>query len=133
MKIVPAHDSGSAAEKRSATFSGTVWGDPVSAQDGVTINTVYFEPSGRTYWHSHEGGQVLHVTSGSGWVAARGEQAQAVRSGDVVWAPPGEEHWHGAADDSFLVHVAVSLGTARWLGEVTPEEYQAGQESGGSR
>ncbi len=129
MKIVPAHDPGSSAKKRSGTFSGTVWGDPVSAQDGVTINTVYLEPGGRTYWHSHEGGQVLHVTSGSGWVAARGEQAQPVRSGDVVWAPPGEEHWHGAADDSFLVHVAVSLGTTRWLGEVVPEEYQARQES----
>lgn len=128
MKIVPAHDPGSPVEKRSATFSGTVWGDPVSAQDGVRVNTVYFEPGGRTYWHSHEGGQVLHVTSGSGWVAARGERARPVRAGDVVWAPPGEEHWHGASDDSILVHVAVSLGTAQWLGEVTDEEYQARPE-----
>jgi quercetin dioxygenase-like cupin family protein len=128
MKIVPAHDPGSPAEKRSATFTGTVWGDPVAAQDGVTINTVYFEPGARTYWHAHEGGQALHVTSGSGWVATRGQEARRVRSGDVVWASPGEEHWHGAGDDSFLVHIAVSLGSSQWLGEVTPEEYQARQD-----
>lgn len=128
MRIVRAHAPGSPAEKRSATFTGTVWGDPVSNQDGVTINTVYFEPGARTHWHAHEGGQVLHVTSGSGWVAARGQEARRVRSGDIVWAPPGEEHWHGADDDSFLVHVAVSLGPARWLAEVNPEEYQARQD-----
>lgn len=128
MKIVPAHDPGSRSQKRSGTFTGTVWGDPVSAQDGVSINTIYFEPGARTHWHSHQNGQALHVTSGSGWVAARGEKARRVRSGDVVWTPPGEMHWHGAGADSFLVHIAVSLGVTDWLGEVSSQEYQEAQE-----
>ena len=31
--------------------------------------------------------------------------------GDVIWAEPGEEHWHGGCGDSLLAHTAVSHGT----------------------
>jgi quercetin dioxygenase-like cupin family protein len=130
MKIVPAHDHDGKAVSRSGTFTGTVWGDPVSDQDGVSMNTVHFTPGARTDWHTHPGGQALHVTSGAGWVASRGEQAQPIRSGDIVWASPGEEHWHGAGDDSFLTHLAVSLGTTDWRGKVTDEQYHDRAERG---
>jgi len=46
-----------------------------------------------------------------------------VRAGDVVWAPPGEVHWHGAAPDAFLSHTAVSLGLTSWEGEVDEGHY----------
>lgn len=91
-------------------------------EDSVTMNTVYFAPGSRTYWHKHEAGQVIHVSSGEGFVAERGKVPVRVRKGDTVWTPPGEEHWHGAGQESFLVHVAVSIGKTEWLGEAGDEE-----------
>jgi quercetin dioxygenase-like cupin family protein len=129
MEHMEGRAEGARAQKRDGTFTGDVWGDPLMpSQDGVTMNTVYFSPGGRTHWHRHEGGQVMHISSGEGWVASRKEAVQ-VRKGDTVWAPPGEEHWHGAAEDAFMVHVAVSLGATEWLGPVTEQEFNsAGSE-----
>ena len=124
MKINHGREAGKRSEQRSETFTGEVWGDPVlSATDGVLINSVFFAPRARTYWHRHERGQVLHVTSGSGWVRARDGQGGPIRAGDTVWIPPGEEHWHGAAPDTYMLHLAVSLGAADWLQPVTDAEY----------
>src|SRR6185312_8021804 len=56
---------GKSDDRTGSTFTGNVWADPVMpATDGVTINTVFFAPGGRTYWHAHERGQILHVTAG---------------------------------------------------------------------
>ncbi len=117
-------------EQRDDTFTGLVWGDPLlRSPSGVGMSTVYFAPGARTYWHRHDGGQVLHVTSGEGMVVTRDGPAARVRAGDLVWASPGEVHWHGAGNESFLVHTTVSLGETTWLGEVTPEEYASGQQA----
>jgi len=105
--------SGQPSEQRTATFTGTVHLDPVMMVPGVMINTVIFTPGARTYWHRHPGGQLLVVTAGTG--------------GDVVWAEPGEEHWHGACGDSLLTHLAVSHGTTEWGGEVGESDYTAAQ------
>jgi quercetin dioxygenase-like cupin family protein len=124
VKIVHARADGATAEARSATFTGTVWGDPVLATtDGTTINSVTFTPGARTFWHHHEGGQILHVTAGTGWVCTHGEAPQPLRAGDVVWVPPGEQHWHGAGPGSIMTHLAVSLGTTTWRREVSADEY----------
>lgn len=121
MKHMKGRAGDARAAQRTGTFTGQVWGDPLMpTEDGVTMNTVYFAPGGRTYWHKHEGGQVIHVSSGEGFVAERGKAAIRVRKGDTVWAHPGEEHWHGATEDAFMVHVAVSLGKTEWLDEATP-------------
>lgn len=123
MEHMQGRASNARVTRREENFTGVVWGDPLmEATDGVTMNTVYFAPGGRTYWHRHEGGQIIHVSSGEGWVAARGAAPVKVRKGDTVWTAPGEEHWHGAADDAFLVHVAVSMGTTEWLSEVNLAE-----------
>jgi quercetin dioxygenase-like cupin family protein len=128
VELIRGRAEGARCEQREGTFTGTVWGDPLlPATDGVGINTVYFAPSARTHWHRHEGGQVLHVTSGEGWVGVRGGPVERMRAGDTVWAPPGEEHWHGATGDAFLVHVAVSLGQIEWLDPVRDEDVPAGQ------
>jgi len=74
------------------------------------------------------GGQILHATSGEGMVVTRDGSAARVRAGDVVWAPPGEEHWHGARSDTFFVHTTASVGAAAWLDEVTPEDYGQSQQ-----
>jgi quercetin dioxygenase-like cupin family protein len=140
--------SGQPSEQRTATFTGTVHLDPVLNAPGVMINTVIFTPGARTHWHRHSGGQLLVVTAGRGIVATRPAgiadvadvadvagitdvagvtDIQVVTSGDVVWAEPGEEHWHGACGDSLLTHMAVSHGTTEWGGEVAESDYTAAQ------
>lgn len=111
-----------------STFSGQVMMDALltdSAGDtpAVRVNNVAFEPGARTFWHSHSGGQVLLVSTGRGMVQNRDGHRHVLRPGDLVWAPPGEEHWHGAAPDSAMAHTAVSLGETRWLGEVAGDRY----------
>jgi len=112
------------SEQRGSTFTGVVWADPVMpAQDNVGINHVFFSPGARTFWHTHEYGQVLHVTSGRGWICLDGEPPQEIRQGDVVWIGPLERHWHGAAADTFMSHLAISLGKADWQNELSESEY----------
>ena len=116
------------------TFTGRVLMDGVLAQGegdatAVRVNSVIFEPGGRTYWHSHAGGQVLLVGTGRGMVETRDGHRHVLRPGDVVWAAPGEEHWHGASPDSFVVHTAVSLGVTHWHEEVAADRYEAAFKS----
>lgn len=124
MKIIQGRAPDALSEQRSATFTGTVWADPVlPATDGTTIYNVFFTPGARTHWHRHEAGQVLHVTAGSGFVCAKGDTPQRLGVGDTVWIAPGEMHWHGAAPGSYLLHLAVSLGTTEWHEPVKDDEY----------
>ncbi len=110
------------------TFTGRAMLDPL-LDDGtkgeIRVNSVVFEPGGRTFWHSHPGGQVLLVGSGRGMVENRDGDRHVLHPGDVVWSPPGEEHWHGAAPDSFIAHTAVSLGATEWREEVPADRYEA--------
>jgi quercetin dioxygenase-like cupin family protein len=124
MKVNRGRPQGAPSEQRSATFTGEVWFDPVLPDvPGLALATVVFEPAARTHWHRHEQGQILLVTHGRGRVQTRAGEGAWVTAGDVVHFPPGEEHWHGAAPDSLLVHTAVSLGQTEWLDPVTDEQY----------
>jgi quercetin dioxygenase-like cupin family protein len=108
-------------------FTGDVWFDVVArgeAPSRVRVNTVRFAPGARTAWHSHSMGQTLHVIDGVGRVQSRGGKVLEVRPGDVIHTPPGEEHWHGAAPDDFMVHTAIwEDDDATWGTHVTDEEY----------
>jgi quercetin dioxygenase-like cupin family protein len=116
--------TGQPSSQRSTTFTGTVYGDPLlEGTDGVTVTSVFFGPAGRTFWHSHEHGQLLHVLEGRGLVGTQDGEPQPLGAGDLVWAPPGELHWHGGGPDSMLLHLAVSLGVTTWHGEVSDTEY----------
>jgi quercetin dioxygenase-like cupin family protein len=127
--IVRGDAPGVPSDKRGPTFTGEVWADPVLPRvDGVTIATIFFTPGARTFWHRHERGQILHVLGGTGFVCSRGGRPELLRAGDTVWVPPGEQHWHGAAPDSFLTHTAISLGTTEWADEVRAAEYAVGSE-----
>src|ERR1700686_4946733 len=57
---------------------------------------VRFDPGVRNYWHAHEGGQLIYVIEGEGWVQARGAAARQIGVGDAVVTGPRGEHWHGA-------------------------------------
>ena len=131
MKVFHGRAEGKMSEQRGETFTGTVWADPVMPPtDGVTINTVFFAPRGRTYWHTHEHGQVLKVTAGKGWICKEGEAPQEIRQGDIVFIGPNERHWHGASDGSYMVHIATSIGKATWQEEVAESDYPKGLVAG---
>ena len=68
---------------------------------------VTFEPGARTAWHTHPLGQTLIITSGLGRVRRAGGPVEEIRPGDVVWFAPGEKHWHGAAPDTAMTHIAL--------------------------
>jgi len=127
MKVFHGRAAGAESERRGDTFTGAVYADPVMpTTNGVTINTVFFAPGGRTYWHAHEQGQVLTVTAGQGWICKDGEAPQPIRQGDIVFIGPNERHWHGASDSSYLVHIATSSGKNTWQEEVADSDYPQG-------
>jgi quercetin dioxygenase-like cupin family protein len=122
--IVPPSAQAGTAGKQGSQFTGAVFAYlTLPSTDGVVINTVSFTPGARTYWHSHDNGQILQVLAGRGLIQAEGEPPRFIRAGDTIWAPPGERHWHGAAPDSYLTHTAISLGTTVWAEPVPDEDY----------
>ncbi|OQV09797.1 Cupin domain-containing protein [Cladophialophora immunda] len=126
--IIPASRNASASSRQaSGTFTGTVWMDPIHSDAGpnININHVMFTPGARTYWHTHEKGQLLRVLAGAGWVCDKGGEPRRLGVGDTVWCAPGTTHWHGGDDGSFMLHLAVSHGKTVWHDEVTEQEYQA--------
>lgn len=113
-------------------FTGKVRVDPLfeaPAPARVTSLSVTFEPGARTAWHTHPLGQTLIVTTGVGLTQCEGEPAVEIRPGDVIWCPPGHKHWHGAAPDSSMTHIAIVEAldgkVVDWLEHVTEDEYQA--------
>ncbi|HEY7643590.1 MAG TPA: cupin domain-containing protein [Hyphomicrobiales bacterium] len=113
-------------------FTGTVFQDPVvEAPEPARLRAarVTFEPGARTNWHTHPLGQTLHVLSGVGRVQSWGGPLQEIRPGDTVWIPPGEKHWHGAAPNNGMVHLAMQEGLngshIDWLEPVADEAYLA--------
>jgi quercetin dioxygenase-like cupin family protein len=88
---------------------------------------VTFEPGCHNHWHSHPGGQILLITGGRGWYQEEGGRARELKAGDVVEIPRNVKHWHGAAKDSWFVHLAIGMnaneGPTEWFGPVTNEEY----------
>jgi quercetin dioxygenase-like cupin family protein len=126
MHVTNGHEPGRASENRTATFSGTVWADPVLvADDAPVVNLVTFQPGARTHWHSHEIGQLLFVVHGRGVAQVRDGDCVRLSAGDVVWFEAGEVHWHGADEDTVMGHTAVSLGTTEWLDAVADADYAA--------
>ncbi|HEV7367559.1 (R)-mandelonitrile lyase [Arenibaculum sp.] len=113
-----------------AWFSGTAWQEPILEPAGpprIRVAKVSFDPGARTAWHTHPLGQTLHVLSGIGRVQTWGGPVREIRPGDTVWIPPEEKHWHGAAPDSAMVHLAMHEHLdgvhVVWLEHVTDEQY----------
>src|ERR1700733_1315269 len=114
-------------------FAGNVYIDVVSMPSPDTRvmgGIVHFAPGARTAWHTHPNGQTIFVTEGIGVCQRRGGEIEAIRPGDRVFFEPGEEHWHGAAADRFMIHLAMhqvdEQGRAVTWGEhVSDEEYGA--------
>jgi 4-carboxymuconolactone decarboxylase len=90
---------------------------------------VTFEPGARTAWHMHPLGQTLIVTAGIGRVQRWRDAVDEIRPGDVVWIPPGQKHWHGAAPNRSMTHIAITEQlhgkTVEWMEKVSDEQYGA--------
>ena len=112
----------------SNNFTGGVWVKMLMPKDSACpIGNVTFEPGCRNSWHKHAGGQILLVTGGRGYYQEWKKPAQELHPGDVVNIPADVKHWHGAAKDSWFVHLAITVnpgkGPARWLEPVSDEDY----------
>ena len=112
-------------------FTGDVWFDVIVRGEDpsrMRVNAVHFAPCSRTAWHSHTLGQTLYVSEGVGLVQSRGGEVIEIRPGDIISTPPGEWHWHGAAADHFMTHIAMWEAPAEgpeteWGAHVTDAEY----------
>ena len=100
--------------------------DPGRAQGA----SVTFEPGARSAWHTHPLGQTLIVTAGRGFVQSWGGPVEEIHPGDVVTCPPEEKHWHGAAPDSAMTHIAIQEAldgkVVNWMEKVSDEQYRRG-------
>jgi quercetin dioxygenase-like cupin family protein len=121
------------ANTPAANFTGDVYMTPIyngTSPSRMTVALVRFTPGARTNWHSHAVGQTLHVTEGVGLVGTRDGTVLRIRAGDTVICPPGEQHWHGAAADTFMSHLAMleanpdGTDPTTWLEPVGDDEYQ---------
>lgn len=131
MDIKPAGSTPS-RKAPSEYFTGTVWQDPIiEAPEPARLRAVWvrFEPRARTAWHTHPLGQTIHITSGIGRVQTWGGPVKEVRAGDTVWFAPGEKHWHGAAPDVAMEHLAMQEAqngsVADWMEHVSDAQYGA--------
>ena len=97
----------------------------------VGICNVTFEPGCRNNWHTHHaskgGGQILLCTGGRGWYQEWGKEPRKLHPGDVVNIPAEVKHWHGAAKDSWFIHIAIEVpgedSSNEWQEPVDDEEY----------
>jgi quercetin dioxygenase-like cupin family protein len=114
-------------------FTGDVYVDAVAAPTAsshVSASSVHFTPGARTAWHTHPHGQTIYITEGIGRCQREGGPVEEIRPGDRVFFEPGEDHWHGAAPDRFMTHIAMldvddEGNSATWGDHVTDEEYSA--------
>ena len=114
-------------------FTGDVYVDAMAAPSPPSrlgAANVHFTPGARTAWHVHPFGQTIFVTEGLGLCQHEGGPVETIAPGDRVFFAPGENHWHGAAPNRFMVHVAMqeaddSGSPVTWGAHVTDEEYGA--------
>ena len=129
--VISPNGSRPSAKGSAQTFTGSVTVDPLYAANEHTTSSgghVTFEPGARSAWHTHPAGQVLIVTSGTGWVQEEGGQKREIKPGDVIWTLPGVKHWHGATATTGVGHIAITNmvdgKNVDWLEHVTDEQYR---------
>jgi quercetin dioxygenase-like cupin family protein len=133
MQILPNQPTVKAAADN---FIGDAWYDALirgEEPSRIRVSVVRFAPGARNAWHSHAVGQTVHVTEGVGLIQSRGEKPVEIRPGQTVHTPPGEWHWHGAAPEHFMTHLAMWEASAdgneaNWGEQVSDLDYLAAAE-----
>lgn len=110
-------------------FTGNSFVTSLIIRKGIdNIANVAFEVGARTFWHTHQVGQVLIVTQGEGFYQERGKETQRIKKGDVVNIPADVEHWHGATATTGMTHIAITNYDGEelvtWLSPVSDEEFE---------
>jgi quercetin dioxygenase-like cupin family protein len=91
---------------------------------GLSAARRRFEPGARSYWHSHDSGQLLFVEEGRMWTQKRGQAKRDAGPGESDYTGPNVVHWHGAAPNTHLIQVNVGFGgDAKWLEPVSDADY----------
>ena len=118
------------AKASETNFTGDVNSTPLFVPNNPTGKSggiVDFSPGARTAWHEHPNGQLIIITAGSGRVQQWDGPVIEVNQGDVVWFPPNVKHWHGAAPDRAMSHIAladiVDGRSSTWHEKVTDDQY----------
>jgi quercetin dioxygenase-like cupin family protein len=114
-------------------FTGNVYIDPIATPappSRTGAASVHFTPGARTAWHTHPFGQTIYVIEGIGRCQREGGPTQLIHPGDRVYFEPGENHWHGAAPNRFMTHIAIQEADdtgspVTWGEHVTDEQYNA--------
>ncbi|KAJ5574672.1 hypothetical protein N7450_008571 [Penicillium hetheringtonii] len=103
--IIPSSAQGSQPTLNpTATFTGDVYLDIYHMNDTTAMTNVTFTPCSR-------------------WICDKGAEPRRIKIGDMIWAPPGTTHWHGADEDSPMTHFVIALGKTTWHEAVTDEQY----------
>ena len=99
--------------------------------NGKPMTGTWSEPGAHSYWHCHPGGQFLIVMEGVGRAQKRGERMRDLRVGEIEYAGPWVEHWHGASPDSPVqfLQVAMQPTGTRWQEPVSEADYR-GNDNG---
>ena len=111
-------------------FTGESYLAMVSTEQIPAYN-VTFEPGCRNFWHIHQaksgGGQMLLCIGGRGWYQEEGKDPVELLPGKVINIPAGVKHWHGAAADSWMSHLALEIPgeecSTDWFEALPDEEY----------
>ncbi len=138
MELVPKPATSRGPAER---FTGTVWVDSIAGSSPTSprfgVGLVRFAPGARTAWHVHALGQTLHITQGTAIVQTRDGNTILAQPGQTVYTPPGEWHWHGALEDTFMEHLALSESlppedgqTVTWGEHVSDDVYHNAQTKG---
>ena len=111
-------------------FVGQSYLAPLSTEQ-VPVYNVTFEPGCRNNWHIHHaskgGGQMLLCVGGRGWYQEWGKAPVELTPGTVINIPANVKHWHGAASDSWMSHLAIEVegenASTEWLEAVSEEDF----------
>ena len=127
---VSVNGSRPASEGAAENFTGSVVVEPLFVANANMHSAgghVTFAPGARSAWRTHPAGQILIVTSGTGWVQEQGGEKREIKPGDVIWTPPGVKHWHGAAATNGMSHIAITKvldgKNVQWMEHVSDEQY----------
>ncbi|MCC7035389.1 MAG: cupin domain-containing protein [Acidobacteria bacterium] len=109
-----------------AAGGGPLFTGTSTTMDGTNLSVARrrFEPGARSYWHSHDNGQLLYVEDGRMRTQKRGQAMRELGRGESDYTGPKVEHWHGAVPHTHLIQVNVGFGGGtKWLEAVTEAQY----------
>ena len=113
--------AGIVAAQQAPQFTGK--SDVMDGKD-LTAARRHFDPGARTFWHSHDHGQLLLVEQGRMRTQKKGGPVRELGVGESDYAGANVLHWHGATATEPLVQVNVGFGGGtKWGEAVTDADY----------